>query len=172
MEAGEDLIMLKVIFDKVKTRRILFALLVTLIFNNTAFGSGPVVNGFYIGMPRQKAIDNINKLGLIMDINRSNDSIKLFIPNKTGLYGLIEFNDDVIYLLMFIPKLAFNLQAMDFNKFIYEFCVHYKIPYEKLIKRSDSMYSYSDYDEGYHIGFTTEDITIGFLQRPSELQFK
>ena len=107
-----------------------------------------------------------------MYINPPNDSIQLFYTNKTGLYGLIVFdNNDIIYLIQFNPELAFNLQAMDFDKFVYEFCINYKIPFDK-INKSDSFYQYNNYDEGYLIAFATTNITLSYLQKPSELHFK
>ena len=151
--------------------KILLGLFVFLILNNAAYASGPVMNGFYIGMAKQKAIDNANKLGLTIDKNTITDaSFNLY--NKSGWYGNIIFGNDIVDQINFNPKLAFNWQNMDFEIFIYEFCANYKIPIEKLIKQFDGFYSYKDYDEGYLMFLTPTIIGVGILQKPSELQFK
>jgi hypothetical protein len=157
----------------------LLALLILLILSNSSYASGPVINGFYLGMSKQGAIDNANKLGLIIDIKSITDigSSKLFFKeecNKPGLYGLIVFSNNVVSLISFNPKVAFNWQAMAFEKFIYEFCTNYKIPIDKMIRLSPEhdFYRYDNYDEGYLLVLSPIDVGVSILQKPSELQFK
>jgi hypothetical protein len=155
-------------------RRILLGLMIILTLSNTAYGAGPVINGFYIGMPRQKAIDNVNNLRLTIN-TISDNFFELIINernNNKGYYGYITFDKKVISDIRFDPQLAFNLQAMDFDIFVYEFCINYKLPYAKIDKRADNLYVLKNYDEGYMIGFTTALISITRLQKPSELQLK